>query len=155
MVETDFEPQIFYMMTSIGEEDLLHKSKGKLVARISFLSALQLGALQTDGYDHPLNAWQPNFRTFVYRLCKLYIYFQIITGVILNNITPLNNLLLNSYFKNLTVELHDLYILNMYANFHINQLLFTIRFINLFFMKYFKLHKLEFKQLIDGMTIDL
>ena len=88
----------------------------------------------------------------------IYIYFfffQVIPGVTLSIITPFNNLLLNLYFENLTIGLYVLYIFNMYANFHINRLLFTIRSINLFFMKYFKLHKLEFKQLIDSMTINL
>ena len=33
---------------------------------------------------------------------------------------------LNSYFENLTVEFYVLYILNMYANFHTNPMLFTI-----------------------------
>ena len=32
----------------------------------------------------------------------------------------LNNLLLNSYFENLIIELHILYILNMDVNFHAN-----------------------------------
>ena len=85
----------------------------------------------------------------------IYIYFQVIPGVTLSIITPLNNLLLNLYFENLIIGLYVLYIFNIYANFYINQLLFTIRSINLFFMKYFKLHKLEFKQLIDSMTINL
>ena len=34
-----------------------------------------------------------------------------------SNVTPPNNLLLNSYFKNLTIELHALYVLNRNANF--------------------------------------
>ena len=85
----------------------------------------------------------------------IYIYFQVIPDITLNIITPLNNLLLNLYFKNLTIGLYVLYIFNMYANFHINRLLFTIRSINLIFMKYFKLPKLEFKQLIESMTINL
>ena len=38
--------------------------------------------------------------------------------ITLNNITLPNNLLLNSYFENLTVELHALYVLNMHAKFH-------------------------------------
>ena len=62
------------------------------------------------------------------------------------NIISPNNLLLNLYFENLTVEL---YVLKMYANFHAN------RSINSYFMYYFKLQKLQFKQLIDDMTIDL
>ena len=39
-----------------------------------------------------------------------------------SNITLLNNLLLNSYFENLTVELHVLYVLFMHANFHDGQI---------------------------------
>ena len=62
---------------------------------------------------------------------------------------------MNLYFENFTVRLHILYILNMHANFHINQMLFTIRSINSYFMHYFKLQKLKFIQLIDHMTIDL
>ena len=38
---------------------------------------------------------------------------------------------------------------------HANRMLFTIRYINSCFMHYFKLQKLEFKQLIDNMAIDL
>ena len=34
-------------------------------------------------------------------------------------------------------------------------MLFTIRFINLYFMQYCKLQKLKFKQLIDDIVIDL
>ena len=34
-------------------------------------------------------------------------------------------------------------------------MLFTIRFINSYFMHYFKLQKLEFKQLIDDMVINI
>ena len=44
----------------------------------------------------------------------------------LSNVTPPNNLLLNLYFKNLIVELHILYVLNMHANFHVNRMLFTL-----------------------------
>ena len=80
---------------------------------------------------------------------------KILSGVTLSNVTPPNNLLLNSYFKNLTVGLHILYVFNMHANFYINQMLFIIRFINLYFMQYFKLQKFEFKQLIDDMAINL
>ena len=45
----------------------------------------------------------------------VYIYC-----VTLNNITSLNNLLLNLYFENLIVELHVLYVLNKHAKFHTN-----------------------------------
>lgn len=49
-------------------------------------------------------------------------WIQIILNATLSNITPLNNLLLNSYFKNPTIELHVLYVLNMHAKFHVNQM---------------------------------
>ena len=88
----------------------------------------------------------------------VYVYMgwvQVTSSVTLSNVTTPNNLLLNSYFENLTVGLHILYIFNMHANFVTDQMLFTIRSINSYFMQYFKLQKLEFKQLIDEMTIDL
>ena len=46
---------------------------------------------------------------------------------------------MTTYFKILTIGLHILYVLNKHVKFHINQILFSIRFINLFFMHYFKL----------------
>ena len=55
----------------------------------------------------------------------IYIYMgwvQIIFGITLSNVTPPNNLLLNSYFENPTIELHILYVLNMYTNFHANRM---------------------------------
>ena len=56
---------------------------------------------------------------------------------------------MNSYLENPIVGLYILYVLNMHANFDVNQMLFAIRSINSYFMYYFKLQKLEFKQLID------
>ena len=61
-------------------------------------------------------------------------WVQVIHGVTLSNITQPNNLLLNSYFKNLTIGLHILHVFNMYVNFYINQMFFTIRFIKLYFI---------------------
>ena len=78
-------------------------------------------------------------------------WVQVILGVTLSNVILSNNLLLNSYFKNSTVEL---YVLNMHTNIH-DQLSFIIRSINSFFFHYFKIQKLEFKQLIDDMIIDI
>ena len=50
-------------------------------------------------------------------LIYIYIYIYIVTlGITLNNVTPPNNLLFNSYFENLTVKLNVLYVLNMHAN---------------------------------------
>ena len=43
----------------------------------------------------------------------------------------------------------------MYVNFYTNRTLFIILSINSSFMHYFKLQKVEFKQLIDDITIDL
>ena len=61
----------------------------------------------------------------------IYIYIErererererVTLGVTLNNITPPINLLLNSYFENLTIELHVFYVFNM----HVNRIEFTI-----------------------------
>ena len=82
-------------------------------------------------------------------------WVQVIYSVTLNNVIPSNNLLLNSYFRNLTVELYFLYVLNICVNFYTNQTLFIILSINSSFMHYFKLQKVEFKQLIDDITINL
>ena len=79
---------------------------------------------------------------------------MVISGVTLSNITPSNDLLLNLYFKNFTVGLHVLYVLNIHANFHNNWMLFIIQFINSSFIHYFKLQKFEFKQLIVEITIN-
>ena len=46
-------------------------------------------------------------------------------------------------FENLTVKFHILYILNKHINFYINQMLFIIRPINLFFIHNFRSQKLE------------
>ena len=58
-----------------------------------------------------------------YLLCN-YIYIWerecVIFRVTLNNIIVFNNILLNWYFKNSTVELYMLYILCTYVKFHIN-----------------------------------
>ena len=60
-------------------------------------------------------------------------WVQVTLGVILSSVTPLNNLLLNSYFGNLAVGLNVLYVFNMHANFYTNRMLFTISSINTFF----------------------
>ena len=58
------------------------------------------------------------------------------------------------YFENLTIELNVLYVINMHANFHENLMLFTNQSINSSFIHYFELQNLEFKQLIDDITIN-
>ena len=60
-------------------------------------------------------------------------WVQVTIGVILSSVTPLNNLLLNSYFGNLAVGLNVLYVFNMHTNFYTNRMLFTISSINTFF----------------------
>ena len=60
-------------------------------------------------------------------------WVQVTIGVILSSVTPLNILLLNSYFGNLTDALHVLYVFNMHVNFHINRMSFTISSIKTFF----------------------
>ena len=49
---------------------------------------------------------KPSLRGFFFLVC-LY-GFKLHLVLTLNNVTPLNNLLLNSYFENLTTELHGL-----------------------------------------------
>ena len=41
---------------------------------------------------------------------------------LLLNVTPTNNLLLNSYFEKPTVGSHVLYVLKIHANFHANRM---------------------------------
>ena len=50
---------------------------------------------------------------------------------------------MTKYFENLTFGLYILYVLNTHAKFHANQMLFTIQFINLFFMYNFILKKIK------------
>ena len=45
-------------------------------------------------------------------------------------------MILNLYFKNIIIELHILYVLNMPANFLVNQMLFTMQSINSSFINY-------------------
>ena len=54
------------------------------------------------------------------------IKLQPFQSAILSNVAPFNNLLLDSYFVKITIELHVLYVLNMHANFHTKRILFTI-----------------------------
>ena len=48
------------------------------------------------------------------------------------------------YVKNITIKLHVFYVINMHVKFCINQILFTVQSINLFFKYNFKLqtHKI-------------
>ena len=75
---------------------------------------------------------------FYNKLLDSITLFIVTLGVTLSNVTPPNNLLLNSYFKNFTIKL---YVFNMHTNIHANQLLFTIRSINSFFSSLFQITK--------------
>ena len=46
---------------------------------------------------------------------------------------------IETYFKNLTIELHILYSLNIHIKFYVNRILFIILSISLYFMHNFKL----------------
>ena len=59
------------------------------------------------------------------------------------------------YFENLTVGLNVIYFLDTHVKLCVNQMLFTIQSINLFFMHNFKLKNLKFKHLIDDIAIDI
>ena len=59
-------------------------------------------------------------------VCFYMSWVQITHGTILKNVASLNNLLLNLYFENSTIGLYVLYVLNLYTNFHANQMSFTI-----------------------------
>ena len=104
----------------------------------------KLGSISFTTYCH--------FGLFIYLLVIYRV--QVLYGVILNNVTFPNNLLLNSYFKNLTIGSYVLYVLTMHANFHVNRMLFSIWSINSSFIHHFKLQKLEFKQLIIDVIIE-
>ena len=47
------------------------------------------------------------------------------------------------YFENLIIELHIYYVFKIRVKFYANRMLFTIQFINLFFMYNFRLQKLK------------
>ena len=47
---------------------------------------------------------------------------QVALNVTQKNVTPTNNLLFNSYFQNLTVGLHVIFVINMHANFQANRM---------------------------------
>jgi len=57
--------------------------------------------------------------------------------------TPTKTINMAIYFENITVGLYILYIFNTHIKFCANKMLFTIQFINLFFIYNFRLQKLE------------
>ena len=65
---------------------------------------------------------------------------------------------MSTYFENLTIKFHILYIFNTYVKFRINQILFIILFINLLYIYIYIIlyHKnMKFKYLIDEIFNDL
>ena len=71
--------------------------------------------------DQRVMGWWCNRVTLV-RVTPDITLNNVTPSVTLSNVTPPNNLLLNSYFENPTIELHILYVLNMYTNFHANRM---------------------------------
>ena len=62
---------------------------------------------------------------------------------------------MTTYFENLTIGLHVLYILNTHVKIRVNWMLFTISSINLFLYIILNYKNLKFKYLIDDIVIDL
>ena len=62
---------------------------------------------------------------------------------------------MTTYFENLTIGLHVLYILNTHVKFRVNWMLFTISSINLFLYIILNYKNLKFKYLIDDIDIDI
>ena len=62
---------------------------------------------------------------------------------------------MTTFFENLTIELHVLYILNTHVKFLVNWMLFTISSINLFLYIILNYKNLKFKYLIDDIDIDI
>ena len=62
---------------------------------------------------------------------------------------------MTTFFENLTIELHVLYILNTHVKFCVNWMLFTISSINLFLYIILNYKNLKFKYLIDDIAINL
>ena len=60
-----------------------------------------------------------------------------------------------TYFENLIIEFHGLFVLKTHVKFHVNQMLFTIWFINLNFYVILDYKNSKFKDLIDDIIIDI
>ena len=62
--------------------------------------------------------------------------------------TPTNKINMTIYFKNLTIRLHVLYVLNTHVKFCVDRMLFIIRFMNLFLRIITNYKNLKFKYFI-------
>ena len=69
-----------------------------------------------------------------WRVKKIWIKFSYKISCSLRLQFSFKKINFTTYFENLTVGLHVLYILNMHVKFHSSWILFTIKFINLFFI---------------------
>ena len=61
---------------------------------------------------------------------------------------------MTTYFENLIVELHALYVFNTHVKFRDNRMLFIIQSINLFLFIILEYKNLKFKYLINNIAID-
>ena len=68
--------------------------------------------------------------------------------------TPTKKIVLIIYFENLIVRLHVLYVFNTHDKVRVNQMLFTIRSINLFFIYNLTCENFNFAHLIYNIVID-
>ena len=69
--------------------------------------------------------------------------------------TPTKKINFATYFENLIIGLHVHYFLNILAKFCVNQMLFTIRSINLFLCIILDYKNLKFKYLIDNIVVSI
>ena len=68
--------------------------------------------------------------------------------------STLKKINMTTYFENLIVELHILYVFNTHVKFRDNWMLFIIQSINLFLFIILEYKNLKFKHLINNITID-
>ena len=61
---------------------------------------------------------------------------------------------MTTYFKNLIIELHVLYVLRTHVKIHVNWILFTIRSITYFLCIILNYKNLKFKHLIYNIVIN-
>ena len=62
---------------------------------------------------------------------------------------------MTTYFENLIIELHVLYVLRTHVKIHVNWILFTIRSITYFLCIILNYKNLKFKHLIYNIVINL
>ena len=60
-----------------------------------------------------------------------------------------------TYFENLTIKLHVLYVLKTNVKFHVNQMLFTIQSISIYLYIILGYKNSKFKHLIEDIATDI